>query len=248
MGTGIYIADLEVHPAAQLFPEMAQTDLNRLSESIREHGVKKPIVIHRGQLVDGRNRVRAALICGIPWRELPKVNLPEEANPYDWAWMMNCERLDYRPSEKSEIHARIKEESGKLLARREEKAAEANRKRSEAAKVQHSVSKPRAGEKSGLPPSGGTPKTDPRKNSTAAELAAEAGVSQRTMERAMGRISNGGHRRTKIPRKVSSPSMWRVPRNITKLAGFLVQNMPSEEVKKLAALLMEAYQAVEATA
>jgi hypothetical protein len=243
------IADLKIHAAAQLFPEMDEAALNRLYESVKVNGVKKPILLLDGQLVDGRNRVRAALLCGIPWTQLPKVKLPPEADPYQWAWMMNCERLDYPKEEKAKIHLRIMEESAKLDATRSEVAEAANLKRSGAAKA-----KPRREDGTiapSLPPSGGTvdaPKPDPRKHNTAAKLAEQAGVSQRTMERAMGRVSNGGSRRARLPKKQASPSLWRVPRNVAKLAGFLIQNMPSEEVKKLAALLMEAYQAAKATA
>jgi len=48
-----------VHPAASLFPLMEGDAFNELVESVRQHGIRQPVVIHDGVLVDGRNRLRA---------------------------------------------------------------------------------------------------------------------------------------------------------------------------------------------
>lgn len=50
---------LEFHPLAKLFALIEGEDFDMLVEDIREHGVRDPIVIHGGQILDGRNRYRA---------------------------------------------------------------------------------------------------------------------------------------------------------------------------------------------
>lgn len=42
-----------------LFPDMPAPDFAALVEDIRQHGVKVPILVHRGQILDGRQRYRA---------------------------------------------------------------------------------------------------------------------------------------------------------------------------------------------
>lgn len=267
--TDARIADLKIHPAAQKFPEMGQEELNRLFEDIKKHGVQIPIILYDGQLVDGRNRVRASLMLGVPWTQLPKVHLPKEADPFALAWSRNCERLDYSPSLKAKIKLEIEKESAGLDERRRASEEAANEKRSKATKAQPRANdgtmKPKS---AGVPPHGGTPvsaaksqeksetrkadlgmgqvepssqpppRADPRKNSTAAKLASEAGVSQRTMERVMGRISNGGSKRGVLPKLQKPNANWSVPRNIDKMAAFLLERLPSDEVRQLARLLL----------
>lgn len=53
------IAGYPVHLAASLFPLMDGEEFNELVESVRKHGVRQPVVIHNGVLIDGRNRLRA---------------------------------------------------------------------------------------------------------------------------------------------------------------------------------------------
>jgi hypothetical protein len=52
---------LTPHPVAALFPDMPEADFASLLEDIRQHGVKIPILVHRGQILDGRQRYRACL-------------------------------------------------------------------------------------------------------------------------------------------------------------------------------------------
>ena len=47
------------HPVAGLFPDLSPADFAALVDDIRENGVKVPIVVHRGRILDGRHRYRA---------------------------------------------------------------------------------------------------------------------------------------------------------------------------------------------
>jgi ParB-like nuclease family protein len=74
------------HPVALLFPELPSADYEALKEDIRKNGVKVPILVHGGQILDGRHRYRACRELGIrclvtewnghdPWLEVQSRNL-----------------------------------------------------------------------------------------------------------------------------------------------------------------------------
>lgn len=54
-----------IHPAAELFPMMSVEELSELASDIRENGQLEPIVIFDGQVLDGRNRIKACELVGI---------------------------------------------------------------------------------------------------------------------------------------------------------------------------------------
>jgi hypothetical protein len=59
---------LKVHPAADLFPLMSETELKELAEDIRKNGLQQPVIIRHldggSQLLDGRNRLDALALLG----------------------------------------------------------------------------------------------------------------------------------------------------------------------------------------
>jgi ParB-like chromosome segregation protein Spo0J len=55
----------EVHPAASLFPMMTAEEIDALGEDMLAHGQREHIVMCRGQILDGRNRLRACILKGI---------------------------------------------------------------------------------------------------------------------------------------------------------------------------------------
>lgn len=56
---------LSTHPAAELFPLMTDAELAELVEDIREHGLRKPIELCDGKVLDGRNRLRACELADV---------------------------------------------------------------------------------------------------------------------------------------------------------------------------------------
>jgi len=56
---------LEPHPLAALFPELPPEELAELARDIKERGQLEPIILHKGLILDGRNRYRACQIAGV---------------------------------------------------------------------------------------------------------------------------------------------------------------------------------------
>jgi ParB-like chromosome segregation protein Spo0J len=57
---------LTPHPVAALFPDMPDSDFVALTEDIRDNGVKVPILVRRGLILDGRHRYKACRLLGRP--------------------------------------------------------------------------------------------------------------------------------------------------------------------------------------
>jgi hypothetical protein len=125
---------IKVHPAAELFPMMSETELRALSEDIKEHGIKIPIVFwaenpsHRYSLLDGRSRLDAAELAGIKIttnkRGLP-TNAPyvlqyghrdrhypldgewTRTDPYEYVVTANLHRRHLTAEQKRELIAKV---------------------------------------------------------------------------------------------------------------------------------------------
>jgi hypothetical protein len=248
-GTRTFIRDVEVHPAANLFPEMQAEDLERLRESIQSHGVRVPLVFLEGKLIDGRNRMRACVVAGIPTEKIPKRNLDPDVDPYLWAWDANCSRLDYTPAQKAAIRIKIEEASGELARMKAAIDEQANRSRSEKAKGNANAAPARA-ENSRASCEAAPP---PRK--AAQEIAEKAHVSRATVERvqklkredpqAFEALASGKPQKGHLPpghpllAKRRPAKNWSVPRPVPAMAAFLRERLTSTERLELARLLSE---------
>jgi hypothetical protein len=61
MGQQEKICDYVIHQAASVFPLLEGERFQALVDSIAAHGVQNPIVSHKGEVLDGRNRLRAVM-------------------------------------------------------------------------------------------------------------------------------------------------------------------------------------------
>jgi ParB-like chromosome segregation protein Spo0J len=70
----------EPHPLASLFPELPPEELTELARDIKERGQLDPIILHKGLILDGRNRYRACQMAGVkPQTEELTQKPPREA-------------------------------------------------------------------------------------------------------------------------------------------------------------------------
>src|SRR5258708_2185731 len=98
------------HPVAMLFPELSAADFAALTEDIRLHGVRVPILVHGGQILDGRHRYKVCQKLGIPcpsvewngsdpWLEVQSRNLVRRHLSKDQVYairVLACERFPER--------------------------------------------------------------------------------------------------------------------------------------------------------
>lgn len=59
------VFEIEIHPAADIFPMLPKDELQELADDIKKNGLVHPIVIKDGVLIDGRNRREACRIAGV---------------------------------------------------------------------------------------------------------------------------------------------------------------------------------------
>lgn len=55
----------EPHPLCTLFPRMADAEFNALVQDIATNGLRQPIVLHEGMILDGGNRYRACIAAEV---------------------------------------------------------------------------------------------------------------------------------------------------------------------------------------
>lgn len=55
----------ELHPLCTLFPRILDEDFLSLTQDIKTHGLREPITVHDGFILDGGNRYRACLSAGV---------------------------------------------------------------------------------------------------------------------------------------------------------------------------------------
>jgi hypothetical protein len=95
---------LQDHPLAELFPLMAPADLAALAENIRTEGLKAPITLHEGQILDGRNRWRACRLAGVAPRTR---EFPDGQDPLAFVLAANLHRRHLTESQRAMVAAKI---------------------------------------------------------------------------------------------------------------------------------------------
>jgi hypothetical protein len=97
------MSDIKIHPAAELFPMMSESEFADLKQSISEYGGnREPITFWRGQLIDGRNRLRACEELGI---EADADELDEDTDPWQYVIDHNLHRRHLTDSQRAAVAA-----------------------------------------------------------------------------------------------------------------------------------------------
>lgn len=96
---------LGIHSAAMIFPEMSDVEWNSLCVDIRDNGLREPIVVYNGQVIDGRNRLRACRWLGVEpkFREYEG----EEAGLIPYVLSLNLHRRHLSESQRAMVAAKL---------------------------------------------------------------------------------------------------------------------------------------------
>jgi hypothetical protein len=79
------------HPAANLFPLMPDDELQTLAHDIKANGLRNPIIIVNGKVLDGRNRLLACKLAGVRPEFQPR-NAERLGSPVTWVLSQNLHR------------------------------------------------------------------------------------------------------------------------------------------------------------
>ncbi|SRR5581483_2293308 len=96
------VQEYEFHEACLLFPLMEEAELQELADDIKQNGLKEPIALLDGKVIDGRNRLRA---CEIAQVEPMFTNIQVES-PTSYVISKNLKRRHLTISQKAAIAAR----------------------------------------------------------------------------------------------------------------------------------------------
>lgn len=97
------MSDLQFHPLANVFPMMEGQDFADLVADIRAHGLREPIVVHEGQVLDGRNRYRACREAHVPLQIVPYAG----TDPAAFVVSLNLRRRHLTESQRSIVAKRL---------------------------------------------------------------------------------------------------------------------------------------------
>jgi len=99
------LKDLQFHEAANIFPLINGDEFDELVADIRKYGLREPIKLFDGKILDGRNRYRACLtIPGAARFETIKVD-----DPVAYVVSLNKHRRQLTPSQLAMVGARVKD-------------------------------------------------------------------------------------------------------------------------------------------
>ena len=101
---------IKVHPAADLFPMMSESELIELGKNIRANSIiVTKIAYYKGELLDGRNRLEAMEREGITldWANIKDsavvLHLDASIDPYEYVISANLHRRHLTSEQKREL-------------------------------------------------------------------------------------------------------------------------------------------------
>src|SRR5262245_36867601 len=104
------IFDMEVHPAAEIFPMLDDEELDELAADIKANGLVHPIVVKDGLLVDGRNRREGCKRAGVE----PRTEELNGMDPVAYILSSNIARRHMTKGQRAMAVAKLYPEAAKL--------------------------------------------------------------------------------------------------------------------------------------
>lgn len=94
---------MNFHPYAEIFPLIDDGDFDELAEDIKAHGLREPIWIYEGQVLDGRNRFMACAAAKVE----PKFRDYTGDDPLGFVLSLNIHRRHMSASQRAMAAAEI---------------------------------------------------------------------------------------------------------------------------------------------
>jgi hypothetical protein len=94
---------IEFHSLAEIFPMLAIKELAAFADDIAEHGLREPIVMHEGKILDGRNRHAACIMAGAQ----PRFKGFDDSDPLDFVVSANLHRRHLTDDQRTKVAAKI---------------------------------------------------------------------------------------------------------------------------------------------
>lgn len=94
---------MKPHPIAEIFPDIDGEEFKALVDDIEKHGLRQPLVMYQGKILDGRNRWRACEKLGIK----PKTTDYRGDDPVGFVLSLNLTRRHLTESQRAMVAARI---------------------------------------------------------------------------------------------------------------------------------------------
>lgn len=196
-----------IHPLAELIPAMDDAEYAALVEDIRANGLREPITLHEGKILDGRHRARACAELGIEPKYIDYKSLSDDDTPAAYVISLNVKR---RHLEKSLLAVIALEFLPHLKAEGRERQREGQRKGGEvrgeqlAGRSTHKLHEPRdvlrsrdeAGKMVGV--SGELVGVADRVRRERPDLYEEVKRGERTINNANAEIKRAANKRTEI--------------------------------------------------
>ncbi len=97
---------IKIHPAANLFPLMDESELKLLIDDIKENGLRERLRLFDDQLIDGRNRLKALLKLKMnPWDYVD--TLADVKDPVGYVLSLNLHRRQLNESQRAMVAAKV---------------------------------------------------------------------------------------------------------------------------------------------
>ena len=95
--------DLKFHPLANLFPLLGEEELTTLAQDIADNGLRLPITLHEGMILDGRNRYTACVMANV----VPLFVDFDGDDPVKFVISTNLHRRHLNESQRAMVAAKI---------------------------------------------------------------------------------------------------------------------------------------------
>jgi N6-adenosine-specific RNA methylase IME4/ParB-like chromosome segregation protein Spo0J len=95
--------NLEFNALATLFPLLDGAGFDELVADIRTHGLREPIVLFEGKVLDGRNRYRACVEAGVE----PTLTVYQGEDPVAYVISLNLRRRHLNESQRAMVAAKL---------------------------------------------------------------------------------------------------------------------------------------------